>query len=172
MSTIANYTRITPEELAELQANPETTRDFLFPEGEDADLDDETYFDDERNLDIDKAWHGIHFLLTGSVWEGDPPLMNAVLGGIELGDEDVGYGPARFLTQGEVLETAEALSQISEADLRSRYDASAMAKADIYPSIWKEDAGSLDYLMEYYVELVRFFKEASANGEAMLLYLT
>src|SRR5215207_2984929 len=24
--------------------------------------------------DLEKAWHGIHFLLTGTAWEGDPPL--------------------------------------------------------------------------------------------------
>jgi hypothetical protein len=29
-------------------------------------------------LDIDKAWHALHFLLCGSAWEGKPPLVNAV----------------------------------------------------------------------------------------------
>jgi len=24
--------------------------------------------------DLEKSWHGIHYLLTGSAWEGDPPL--------------------------------------------------------------------------------------------------
>ena len=26
---------------------------------------------DDRELDLDKAWHGLHFLFTGTAWEGD-----------------------------------------------------------------------------------------------------
>jgi hypothetical protein len=33
-------------------------------------------------LEVDKAWHGIHFLLCGDAEGGEPPLGSAVLGGI------------------------------------------------------------------------------------------
>jgi hypothetical protein len=46
------------------------------------------------DLDVDKAWHGIHFLLCGQAWESPFPL-GFILGGEEVGDVDVGYGPAR-----------------------------------------------------------------------------
>lgn len=42
---------------------------------------------------MDKAWHGIHYLLTGTAWEGDPPLNFLVTGGREVGTEEIGIGP-------------------------------------------------------------------------------
>src|SRR5687767_14577361 len=45
--------------------------------------------------DLDKAWHGIHYLLTGTAAEGGKPLDFLVSGGREVGNVDIGYGPAR-----------------------------------------------------------------------------
>lgn len=28
-----------------------------------------------ENSDLDKAWHGIHYLLTKTAWEGEPPMI-------------------------------------------------------------------------------------------------
>src|SRR5688500_6275073 len=36
--------------------------------------------------DLDKAWHGIHYLLTGTAWEGAEPLNFLVAGGRPVGD--------------------------------------------------------------------------------------
>jgi len=55
--------------------------------------------------------HGIHFLLTGTAWEGDFPLAFIVRGGREVGD--VGYGPARIFTSDEVQAIANALRPIT-----------------------------------------------------------
>ena len=35
-------------------------------------------------VDLDKAWHGVHYLLTGTAWEGEPPLNFVVEGGADL----------------------------------------------------------------------------------------
>jgi hypothetical protein len=72
-----------------------------------------------RSLDIDKTWHIIHFLLNGDAWEGSGPLFDAVLGGSQLTDEDIGYGPARFISPAEVAATAHALRSISGEELES-----------------------------------------------------
>ena len=45
-----------------------------------------------EEIDLDKSWHGIHFLLTGAAWEGERPLNFLILGGEEVGDIDVGHG--------------------------------------------------------------------------------
>src|SRR5438270_9992408 len=45
-----------------------------------------------QEFDVDKAWHGIHFLLTDSDWEGEGPLAFILHGGREI-NEDLGYGP-------------------------------------------------------------------------------
>ena len=116
--------------------------------------------------DLDKAWHGIHFLLTGSAWEGDPPLNFLVAGGTEVGDIDVGYGPARVFRSSEVAEIHKALDGLQEHDLRNRYKPDVMIENDIYPSIWDRDPdedGALDYLLEYFFELKSFISAAASK---------
>ena len=49
--------------------------------------------DDNSSVDLDKVWHGLHWLLVRS----DAPIDEAVFGGEELGD-DLGYGPSRLLS--------------------------------------------------------------------------
>src|SRR5829696_7547426 len=38
---------------------------------------------------FEKSWHGLHFLLTGTAWEGEPPLNFLLAGGREI---DIGLG--------------------------------------------------------------------------------
>lgn len=40
-----------------------------------------------EGVDLDKAWHGLHYLLTGTAWEGEPPLNVLAAGGREVGTE-------------------------------------------------------------------------------------
>lgn len=165
MSMIGNYRRLTQKELTALQADPETICDVL-AELEEADEDK------DRHLDIDKSWHAIHFLLCNQAWEGKPPLGNVVLGGTPLGEEDVGYGPARFLTPKEVQQASEALAKISVKELLSRFDGKAMDKAEIYPEGWAETPEDhLEYIGDFYPQLVEFFHTTASKGEAMLVYL-
>src|SRR6266567_6860392 len=51
-------------------------------------------------LSLDKAWHGVHYLLCGEVEPGAALLSQAVLGGVELGEGEgfSGYGPPRYFT--------------------------------------------------------------------------
>ncbi len=168
MGMIGNYRRVTTDQLAEFQQNPDSILGFLFP-------DDGAEYSDESYLNIDKAWHGIHFLLTGTEYEGEPPLVNVVMGGSPLDDPDnpqFDYGPARFLMPEEVQEVAEALSQISVADLQARFHTLALSAANIYPNIWKRGADEFEYLMFHYLQLVKFFQNAANLGMAMLLYIT
>ncbi|MGH9935284.1 MAG: YfbM family protein [Blastocatellia bacterium] len=100
-------------------------------------------------VDLDKAWHGIHFLLTRSAWDGAEPLCYLVKGGEEIGAED---DCARLLRPNQIADWANALSTISSDDLRKRYDPAAMTKTDIYPEIWdraEEEQGNLEYLLDY-----------------------
>ena len=70
MSVIASFKSILPEKLEEIKENPELIEKVLYPEEGDS---EDSVQDDM--LDIDKAWEGIHLLLTGSDIEGgDFPL--------------------------------------------------------------------------------------------------
>jgi len=161
MSMIGNYRRLTPAQLDELRADPSAVPGFLY----NADASP------EQHLDIDKSWHAIHFLLTGSAWKGPTPLRNVVLGGTVLGEADVGYGPARYLTPQEVQKVAAALQDIPPEALVARYDARALISAEIYPQVWEEEELDRAYILYYYRQLVDFFLKAAEAGDAMLVYL-
>lgn len=126
---------------------------------------------EEEGLDLDKSWHAIHFLLNGSAWEGEAPLFNVILGGKEVG-EDLGYGKARYLTGKEVQEVALTLVNITEEDLKQRFDSARMNELEIYPSEdWSRDE-EIDYVLSYYKDLKEYYMEAVRQDSAMLLFIS
>ncbi len=150
-------------------ANPDSIIDYLGDDGGDGDPEDA-----HADLDVDKAWHGIHFLLTGSAWEGEPPLSFIVRGGREVGDVDVGYGPARVFTSAEVKTIAAALLPLTRDVLERRFDPAAMTRLDIYPAIWdrpREEDDTLEYLLESYESLAEFIAGAAREGEGLIVYV-
>jgi hypothetical protein len=115
------------------------------------------------STDLDKAWHGIHYLLTRTAWAGDPPWSFLVSSGRAVGDIDVGYGPARVFTAAETRSIHAALKGLTGDALRSRYDADDMTAKQIYPEIWSRDSPdeeTIDYLIECYETLVAFLQQA------------
>lgn len=163
MSMTGQFAAISKSKLDELQDDPDAVADFLFLEADEG--------GPSHTADIDKAWHGIHFLLTGSPSGGVGPLAAAIMGGEEIG-EDAGYGPARYLEPEEVKSIAQALADASTEDLAKRYSPKALTAADIYPGIWEQEGDeAFDYLAGYYEDMVDFYKAAAKRGDAVLLYL-
>jgi hypothetical protein len=148
-----------------LRAEPERLADYLFP-------DDDEGTELEHAIDLDKAWHGIHYLLNGTAEGGDEPYSLVILGGQEIG-EDLGYGPARLLFPDQVADIAGALRELDADALEARFDAAAMEEAQIYPGqIWSRDGQeALDYLLHHYAQLVDFYEAAAARGDGMILWL-
>lgn len=125
----------------------------------------------DEAADIEKAWHAIHFMLTGQLYGGDGPLAQAVLGGVPIGDEDVGYGPARGLSAADVKEVATALELLSKSDLRAKFNTEALSEAEIYPEIWDEGDDAFDYVFDNFLELQRFYQDAAAKDMAAILFI-
>jgi hypothetical protein len=126
-------------------------------------------------VDLDKAWHGIHYLLTGTAWEGDPPLNFLVKGGREVGDEEIGLGPARTLTPLETREIASALAALSDEAVRARFSPTEMMRLEIYPAIWDRDPAeddTLGYLMDYLGQLRTALESVVARGHGLLVTIT
>jgi hypothetical protein len=143
------------------------------PEGEAAPL--VLGVDELMATDLDKAWHGIHYLLTRTASEGSPPLNLLLAGGTPVGTVDVGYGPARALSSREINDAHLALGQISDDELRSRFAPKEMLKADIYPEIWGRDPAeddTLGYLMEYVGTLRSFLRDATEERLGAIVYLS
>jgi hypothetical protein len=163
MSMIANFVAITSDQLQNLIADPDSVTRLLYPDNEAG--------EPEGHLDIDKAWQGIHFLLTGDAWEGPAPWALAVMGGTEIG-EDAGYGPARYLRPDQVREVADALTSLPREEIAQRYAPAEMEEAGVYPEIWVRDGDqALGYLLEYYDLLVEFYQQAASKRCAVLQYL-
>src|SRR5580692_9747718 len=128
---------ILPDELAgRTLANPESIHELL-----------ESLEGSPQVLSLEKSWHGLHFLMTGDAWMGDPPLNFLTTGGEEVCDIDVGYGPARILRAPLVATIHEALDNFPDSNVDTRLDPAAFQDAQIYPMIWNEPREAL--VVEY-----------------------
>jgi len=121
------------------------------------------------SLSIDKAWHGVHYLLCGKVEPGSDLASQAVMGGTEVG-EDMGYGPARYFEADEVANLARELSRPTlEAEMTARWDPAQMATLGIYPGQFL--AGDQQWLMDAFRQLRQFYVDASAAKLAVVTCL-
>jgi hypothetical protein len=122
------------------------------------------------SLSLDKAWHGVHYLLSGSSEPDDTPLGQAVLGGSEIGEDFSGYGPARALDAGLVADIARALDDPRlEDQARGRFDPQRMRELELYPSGWSDE--SLEWLLASLRELRSFYAGAAAESLAIVACL-
>lgn len=166
MGMIANLLRVTEEEL-----NSYLKDSSLLEEKLDAIYEQE---DDETLTDLDKAWEGILFLLTGQsladVVESNHPLAKAVLGGDAVDeDQDLGYGPALYLTPDQVKDINGQIAAMNNEELVAAYNPDVMMKLGIYPEVWDEE--SLEYLMEYFEILRSTYATAAKNNEAIIAFI-
>jgi hypothetical protein len=162
MGMAACFAAISPATAERFRSNPEEIERHLFP--------DDGNGEPENYIDVDKAWHGIHYLLTGQADGGTPPLSWAVLGGTEIG-EDMGYGPARLLTSEQVKLISDSLPD--EDVFKASFKPEVMAAAQVYPDvIWVRDGSeALEYLVENYRTMVDFYRSAASRGDGAVLWL-
>lgn len=125
-----------------------------------------------KETDLDKAWDGIRYLLTGSSLEeseAHPTLLSrAVMGGTKIG-EDIGYGPMSYLTPEEVQEISCALSKISPEELSKKFDVALMNEKKIYPGPFDEK--DTEYVAGYYEVMRDYYKDAAKRKNGLLVAL-
>src|SRR5687768_13192892 len=108
MSMVCFLRAVSREQASNLVAAPDQIEAFLFPEDQEvmpppklslwsrifggrppvAVQEPNVEPLNSREIDLDKAWHGLHFLFTGTAWEGAPPECFLVSGGTEIGQVD------------------------------------------------------------------------------------
>ena len=151
----------------------EVDPDAVAPKREQADAS-------ERHLDLDKGWHPLHFLLTGTAWEGAEPECYLVRGGEEFVDrldsDDTGYSSIRALTVSDVRRFAASLNTVSADTLRQRFDVQKMIDLDIYPKPRTKQSssreGELEHLVELFEHLRTFVEQSARDGQALIVYVT
>ena len=166
MGIVACLASIPSYDLERLKNDTSLIEGYIYPNGGD---------DEPLNyVDVDKAWHGIHYVLTGQTDVCDGVLSLAVHGGEEFGPAVTSYGCARFLTAQQVVEVTRALSNVSDELLRERFRPEEMQTKGIYlGEFWTADPTStFSYLVNCYERLVRFYRDASNRGEAAIQWLS
>lgn len=121
-------------------------------------------------LDLEKAWHGLHFLFTGTAWEGDEPACFLISGGDALGDE-IGDSVPRVLRPLQVQRFAAFLVELSRDELARRYDPERMAALEIYREVPQADESEIrrEHLLQASDSLRRFIGEAADAGDAVVI---
>jgi len=125
-------------------------------------------------LSLEKAWHGVHYLLAGAAEPGPEMRSQAVLGGVELGDDPEGfsgYGPARYFRAAQVRELSEELRRPElESEAAARFDSAKMSQLQIYPG-WQAGEQDKEWLMDAFQRLRDFYLSAATQGRAIITSL-
>ena len=109
-------------------------------------------------LDLDKAWHGLIYLISNK-------KINEEAEKIILGNKkklfeksDTGLGPITYCDKEEVKKISKKLQAIDKEKLKKNFDPKDMQKKDIYPNIWLKKENELAYLMDFWDDLVDYYK--------------
>jgi hypothetical protein len=124
--------------------------------------------DEDLTLCLEKSWSGLHFLLTGTAFEGEEPFCYLIVGGQDVGR--VPGGPVRLLSAEQVRQFRDALRQITPDQLRSRYDPEEMKRLEIYPNTWLE-RDELRWLIDDFGRLHSFIAANAENENAVIVWL-
>ena len=163
MGMSGNYFRTDEETVADIRAGVRHLSDFIY----DGALAD-------QRLDIDKAWHAIHFTLTGAPYgdEGIGVLGRLVLGGNKLLEDDDDFS-AMVISADDVQAMVPALAGVSEESFREDFDVPAMLENEIYPVTEDDDADDFfEYVWDYFEEIREIFQRAAEEGQAVIFYLS
>ena len=132
------------------------------------------------NVNLDKAWAPLHFLLTGTAMAGDEPACYLACGGDELAgdvDDEREYSSIRALTPDQVASFDRHLSSLTVEELRRRFDVERMSELRIYSKRRRsttraDDEETLDHLIGAFEDLRTFVRETAASGAGAIAYLT
>jgi len=131
--------------------------------------------EDGRWFSTDKTWHALDFLLNRHGLDvpiafGEGLLVDAVNDGSRSSeDANWGSGPAGYLTPENVAKVAAGLADVTEADLIRDVDPAEME--EIYPSVWDDDPGELEWAVHLLPGVKQFFTDAARVGDAVLCWL-
>lgn len=142
------------------------------PPPKEEDADPWTPTEKAEYFDVDKAWHGVHYLLTGSAWEGHGSLAFVLRGGRSI-KEDLGYGPPHGFTSAEVKAIDTALQGINPEELYAKADPEDLASKEIYPTVWQDEPKEecIGYVIEHLKGLKDFVAKTAQTNRALIAHL-
>lgn len=151
-------------EVRSIASDDEAFEEFMF--GDEA-------YDNSDEIDFDKGWHALHHVLTGSAEPTDGPLNLFGVG--EPVGQDGGYGPALLWSHKYTRTFRDALANLTDNDLRERFDPAKLVEADVYLGETFAEEGA-DFAWEYVSQSVPALREFAdrcvANGRTVLSVIT
>lgn len=128
----------------------------------------------EPLLDLGKAWHILHYLMTGHVDAAAAP-GNALLSGEPLG-EDLGYGPPRLHDPVETRAFRDFLAPLEADRLVARMDFPSLVQLGVYPLSGVPDAAEAqswrNEIVGSFQRLKSYVEHASEKGGGILTWLS
>lgn len=124
-----------------------------------------------EQLDIDKAWQGIHYALTGELIGGEQPLSYVVPmidnQGLDLGD----FG-AFYLYPAQVQNTAEAIKDFTQEEFATLFAKYDPLQEEVYPVTAEDDAEEFfAYLYQYFTDIQSYYQNVAASGKGVVFYI-
>ncbi|MDM5232820.1 YfbM family protein [Lysinibacillus pakistanensis] len=163
MGMIGYYIALPEEEIQQLAARTKMLEDM------------DPY--NRENLDIDKSWQALYYLLCEDICDGGPPLGYVVpmdqANYLEFGD--IG---AFYLTHRQICEAYQAIEAMTRDELLAKYNYNKMLEEDIYPlySDGEEKDGEaeqfFDYLYSYFKDIRKFFAETISEGKGLVFCIS
>lgn len=183
MGMYCHFYRLPPEHLQEMLDDSDVADAFF---GYDIDEDDNAAWATHdafvsqlrksgRYLDIQRAWHCLHFLLTGKedydAAEDEPPPYNMIMGGTET-DWEAYVGFYRYFLPEEVKEISKALKSLSCEALR-RYSApEAFNSVKLYAVYGEVSKDDIEPLFNTLDQVIAFYHAAAEAGDAVIAAVT
>jgi len=138
-------------------------------------------------FELDKAWHGIHFLLTGKLKEQAAGFLineGSILRAYNwMENYGVDVTDMRSFTPDEVIKINNILTSKESGELKKYYDPAEMHKNNIYPGIWEKKefftshfiakhfkiSPRLDYLINNYEKLRIFINDTTKKEMGLII---
>jgi hypothetical protein len=122
--------------------------------------------------DVDKYWHILHFLFTGTAWEGTQPKAFLASGGSPVGRE-LGYGPPRLFEPEELQAISSFLETLTFEEFASGYVSESVMDAELYywrpGSTAEELSADLETLWAIVGEMREFLANTAKHGDGILV---
>ncbi|AFL74299.1 protein of unknown function (DUF1877) [Thiocystis violascens DSM 198] len=128
---------------------------------------------ESETLELNQAWHILHYLLSGSDAEGEWPSAFIMSGGHKIGP-DLGYGPARLLNTELSKEVADFLSAPSRQALNAAYVAQDIQAAKIYWQVASEPnerQRQIEELWSMVQDMRTYFDRTAQAGSSILVHI-
>jgi len=123
-------------------------------------LGDSNFELEGKGRDLDKAWHAIHYLVTGDA------SLKFLKDGIQL--PDVSETVEAHSPQA-IAELAQQFTATSADDLLGRYNADDFNIRSIYSGVW--DQNEATYLRGHLIRFMEVVRDAAQRGNGILVVL-